>query len=296
MSAVLTYGTFPLLFFGLVSGALLALEAGIAPELVVAACSVAAALILAGLERVHPYQAAWNQSRGDVVVDGLHTAVSMVAVPELMRALTFGAVFAVGAWLSATLGLGLWPHHWPLVAQLALALVVGEFGAYWLHRFMHEWAWLWPLHAVHHSAERLYWLNAGRFHPLDTALTYGPQMFPLVLMGIPERVMAAFLVVTAVHGLFQHSNVDVKLGPLNWVFSMTELHRWHHSRTLVESNRNYGANLILWDVVFGTRYLPADRLPPREIGLADASQSGFPRTYLAQLAHPFPAWMRRRVS
>ena len=32
---------------------------------------------------------------------------------------------------------------------------------------MHEVPWLWRFHATHHSAPRLYWLNAGRFHPLD---------------------------------------------------------------------------------------------------------------------------------
>ncbi len=51
-------------------------------------------------------------------------------------------------------------------------MIVSEFGSYWAHRLMHERPLLWRLHAVHHSAERLYWLNAGRFHPLDTAMQY----------------------------------------------------------------------------------------------------------------------------
>jgi sterol desaturase/sphingolipid hydroxylase (fatty acid hydroxylase superfamily) len=58
-------------------------------------------------------------------------------------------------------------------------------------------------------------------------------------------------------GIFQHANVQLRLGPLNWFFSMAELHRWHHSRTVEEANHNYGQTISVWDWVFGTRYLPA---------------------------------------
>jgi len=73
------------------------------------------------------------------------------------------------------------------------------------------------------------------------------------------------------------------------VFSMAEGHRWHHSRTTAEANNNYGSNLIVWDLVFGTFYLPRDREPPTAIGVADLPR--FPRGYLAQLAAPF-RWTR----
>jgi sterol desaturase/sphingolipid hydroxylase (fatty acid hydroxylase superfamily) len=66
---------------------------------------------------------------------------------------------------------------------------------------------------------------------------------------------------------------------------MAELHRWHHSRTERESNTNYGSNLILWDIVFGTRFLPADREPPADIGIAGLS--AFPMTWWQQLLSPF---------
>ena len=36
-------------------------------------------------------------------------------------------------------------------AQIAALLLVTQFLAYWLHRALHRFAWLWPLHAVHHS-------------------------------------------------------------------------------------------------------------------------------------------------
>jgi sterol desaturase/sphingolipid hydroxylase (fatty acid hydroxylase superfamily) len=83
----------------------------------------------------------------------------------------------------------------------------------------------------------------------------------------------------------------VRLGALNRIFSMAEPHRWHHSRSLLEANTNYGSNLTVWDVVFGTFFLPHDREPPTAIGIADLPD--FPAGYLDQLAAPF-RWARVR--
>jgi sterol desaturase/sphingolipid hydroxylase (fatty acid hydroxylase superfamily) len=83
--------------------------------------------------------------------------------------------------------------------------------------------------------------------------------------------------------------MPIRLGPLNWIFSMAQLHRWHHSRRVAESNTNYGQNLIVWDVVFGTRFLPKDHEPPEDIGIAGLD--AFPMDYLGQLASP-ARWRR----
>jgi sterol desaturase/sphingolipid hydroxylase (fatty acid hydroxylase superfamily) len=83
--------------------------------------------------------------------------------------------------------------------------------------------------------------------------------------------------------------MQIRIGPLNWVFSMAELHRWHHSRLERESNTNYGQNLILWDILFGTRFLPKDREPPADIGIAKLA--AFPMTWWQQLISPL-VWRR----
>lgn len=270
-------------------GAAALLERGLGEGVAVAGTAAAAALWVAVLERLLPYEPEWNRSRGDVKTDVVHAAVSMALVPELIKAASFGAVAAAGAAMAQRFGFGLWPTGWPVLAQAALALVVGELPQYWVHRLGHEWPLLWRLHSVHHSAPRLYWLNAARFHPLDTALQYFATTALLVLLGCPGPAIALYVVFTSLHGLFQHGNVDVRLGWQNWIFSMSELHRWHHSKTIVESNTNYGANLILWDVVFGTRFLPADRTPPGAIGITDMPD--FPGSYWGQVTAPF-VWKR----
>ncbi|MEM9174417.1 MAG: sterol desaturase family protein, partial [Myxococcota bacterium] len=172
-----------------------------------------------------------------------------------------------------------------------LALVFGEFFMYWVHRLTHEIDGLWRFHALHHSAPRLYFLNAVRFHPVDLALSNFAPMIPLLVVGADARVIALFGLFSAVHGLFQHANLVIRIGPLNWFFSMAELHRWHHSQDLEESNTNFGQNLIVWDIVFGTRFLPPDRQPPAAIGLAGLP--AFPMDYWGQLVSPF-RWGRIR--
>jgi sterol desaturase/sphingolipid hydroxylase (fatty acid hydroxylase superfamily) len=195
----------------------------------------------------------------------------------------------VGAWLaarlSASLGSPLWPDDWPLAAQLALALLVVEFFQYWIHRLEHETKWLWRFHATHHSAPRLYWLNAARFHFVDIGLIAVSYTIPLIALGADGPVFALWIVASTVHGICQHANMQIRCGPLNWIFSMAELHRWHHSPLVRESNTNYGQTLILWDIVFRTRFLPADRKPPEAVGIADLP--GFPMTWWAQLCSPW---------
>jgi sterol desaturase/sphingolipid hydroxylase (fatty acid hydroxylase superfamily) len=284
------------LVFPLLMGGSITLAIGLMPALgavtaVVIAETVGALAIIVA-ERVLPFRPAWNSPHGDVGTDVLHALVSGVGTTQLARGLVGLTGGAAAAWLSSALGGTLWPVAWPLVLQLALALLIAELPQYWLHRWQHEHDALWRFHAVHHSAPRLYWLNAARFHPVDLGLLYVVGYVPLVVLGCPPEVILLFALFDAVFGMFQHSNVDARLGPLNWIFSMAEPHRWHHSRVLVEANSNYGSNLILWDLAFGTFFLPRDREPPANIGIAELP--AYPTGYLAQVAAPF-RWARVRA-
>ena len=51
------------------------------------------------------------------------------------------------------------------------AVVVGEIGFYWGHRWSHETGWLWRFHAVHHSATHVNFLVNSRAHPVDIVFT-----------------------------------------------------------------------------------------------------------------------------
>lgn len=281
------------LVFPLILGGALAAALGLEPllgaplALLVSQGTAAVAILVA--EHLWPFRREWNRSHGDLVTDVCHAVVSGIGTAQIMRPLLLAGGVAIAGALSRELGVGLWPTGWHPLLQLAVALVIVELPQYWLHRWQHEHDWLWRFHAVHHSAPRLYWLNAARFHPVDLGLLYAVGYVPLILLGCPESTIMLFALFDAVFGMLQHSNVDVRLGPLNRVFSMAEPHRWHHSLVMEEANTNYGSNLIVWDLVFGTFFLPGDREPPARIGIA--AMPAFPSGYLAQLAAPF-RWRR----
>ena len=267
--------------------ALVAFAHGVAVSVLLPALLVAAILWVALLERVLPHRPEWSRAQGDLLADALYLPTTS-AVAALMRPAIATLGVGMSAWLSARFGFGLWPHDWPLVAQLGLSWVVVEGFAYWPHRWLHEWPSLWRLHATHHSPERLYWLNATRAHPLEHVFRSTFNMLPLAFAGAPAELLALQAITDAVVGLFQHANVDIRLGPLNYVFSAAPVHRWHHSRTRAEADHNYGDNFIFWDLVFGTYYRPRER----EVeALGIAGLGAFPRGYLAQLAAPF-RWRR----
>jgi sterol desaturase/sphingolipid hydroxylase (fatty acid hydroxylase superfamily) len=286
---IFSWTIFPLTLGGAIAVSIVQMLGGAPPAAATFLPIVTAYLLVLTLERVLPLHAEWQHSRGDLRVDVGHFLVSGLLTLGLLRPTVVAGSIVVAGWLSSAVGTGLWPGGLDLVSQLVLALIVGEFFMYWAHRLGHEWEWLWRFHSIHHSAPRLYFLNAVRFHPDDIAISTFAPMIPLIILGAGEPVLALFALVSAVHGIFQHANLPIHCGPLNWFFSMAELHRWHHSRQLDEANTNYGQNLIVWDVVFGTRFLPSDREPPIDIGISD--MPGFPMGYVAQLLVPF-RWSR----
>ena len=283
---------FPLILGGTIAAAI-GLLPHLGPPVTLAVTNFAAIIVIAITERLLPYRSEWGRTHDDVRTDLLHMLVSGVSTSEVARPLAQAVGVAAAGLLSRTIGSELWPASWPLVAQLGLALLIAELPQYWLHRWQHEHDLLWRFHATHHSAPRLYFLNAARFHPADLVVVLVAGYGPLVALGCPEATIMLYTLFDAIFGLLQHANIDVRLGPLNRIFSMAEVHRWHHSRTLREANHNYGSNLIVWDLVFGTFFLPRDREPPHAIGIADMPD--FPTTYVAQLASPFRWWTAARA-
>jgi len=274
---------FPGLMTAGLGAAMAGAAAGLDPFLAAVGVVLVAFPTVAALERWLPYRAEWSKNQGDVRTDTIHLIIAQIAMPQLLKPLFTVLAAGATAALAARFGTGLWPHELPILIQLALALLIAEFGRYWVHRAAHEIPWLWRLHAVHHSPRRLYWLNAGRFHPIEKVIFLIPETVPFILLGANPEVLALYAVFNSIHGLLQHSNIALRAGWLNYVFSLTELHRWHHSKLIAESNTNYGNNLIVWDLVFGTYFRPRDR----EVGPIGLIAQDYPETYAAQLAAPF---------
>ena len=228
-----------------------------------------------------PYRAEWKPSRSEIGSDAMFMLVVQGALPQLL-AITLVIEFAELLQGGGITVQGFWPHAWPIAVQAALMLAAADLLRYWLHRAFHKFKLMWRFHAVHHSPRKLYWLNVGRFHPIEKAIQYAFDTLPFALLGVVPEVLAAYYVFYALNGFFQHSNCNVRLGPLNWLVAGPELHRWHHSELPAESDRNFGNNLIIWDVLFGTRFLP-----DRGVGALGLKNRKYPTGFLAQMKTPF---------
>lgn len=229
-----------------------------------------------------PFRSSWRPDRGAFTSDAAFAVTVQMALPTLLSigaALIFSDV-ANGSWSGLR---DYWPHSLPPTIQVVLMVLIADLLRYPLHRAMHASPALWRLHAVHHSPGRLYWLNVGRFHPLEKSLQWMVDALPFVMVGVSDRVLAGYFVFYAVNGFFQHSNCDVELGPLNYVISGPELHRWHHSIETEESNTNYGNNVIIWDALFGTRALPRGR----DVEMLGNRIPDYPQGFVESLRRPF---------
>jgi sterol desaturase/sphingolipid hydroxylase (fatty acid hydroxylase superfamily) len=241
--------------------------------------------LIAALERRFPHRPEWNRSHGDVRTDVFHLLFTGAMAQALVGAAVLGPLALLSASVSSAAGGTLWPAHWPMLAQLALALVLGELGHYVFHRISHESRFVWRLHAAHHSAPRLYWLNATRFHVLDLFLLISFESLPLALLGAGAAVLAPYFVFRAVYGQLQHCNVDMPTPRwLDWLWSSPNVHRWHHSTVSREGNHNYGAVLNVWDHAFRSFFRP-DRPFAGPVGIGQLPN--FPSGYLGQQLSPF---------
>ena len=170
----------------------------------------------------------------------------------------------------------------PLWLQTMEMLAVGDLIAYWVHRWFHG-RLLWKFHAVHHSSEHLDWLSAVRLHPVNDWVARWIQVSALVVLGFTPAAVAAYVPFLTFYAIFIHANVSWGLGPLGSVVASPKFHRWHHTSEDEGLDKNF-AGLFPWiDLVFGTYYMPAGRLPER-FGLKNER---VPEGLLGQLAYPF---------
>ena len=270
----------------LVAGVVVAermLASGTAPETVIVIWFGLMPLIM-GLERVLPRFSDWNRAKDDLLTDVIYFPTNLLFAGSL-AALWAGLHLKLAIALQSLVGSSVWPTAWPLAVQVVFACALAEFFAYWPHRFMHENPFLWRFHSVHHSSKRVYWLNAIRAHPGEHVFRGFISSIPLAVAGAPPEVLAYWMVLTRIGGLFQHANIDFALGPFAWIFSIGELHRWHHSAVQEEADHNFGDTFIFWDALFGTRYLPKDRGAPEVVGIEGLT--AYPTTWWGQMAAPF---------
>jgi len=238
--------------------------------------------------------------REDHLVNGLCTLIGMAVTRPL-------------AALMVAFGLGLlqpqhqgFLSHWGLLPSLAAIILIGEFCCYWVHRSAHEakgsryFDWLWRLHRTHHSGKFVNVVLVFRVNP------FWPFVMPLPwvtgFFAFAGQVEAAALAIFmfSMWGLVTHSHFRWDdairrhrvFGP---AFRFAEhfivtpgIHHSHHGYGKDGGNfRNYGIMLSVYDMLFGSLYIPAGR--PFRYGLPGKQADWREETFL-------PFFWRRQPS
>ncbi len=168
----------------------------------------------------------------------------------------------------------------PFLVQLGIYLVLSELALYWIHRAFHT-ARLWKYHAIHHASQDLEWISAWRFHPVNVIL--GTVLVDVIslMSGITSDVFLVMGPFNAITSGWVHANLDWTLGTFKYVFAGPVFHRWHHTREH-EEGVNFAGTFALFDVMFGTFYMPEGVLP-QDYGIDDANM---PESFGRQIIYP----------
>ena len=169
----------------------------------------------------------------------------------------------------------------PLWQQAVLILILGDFIGYWMHRAFHGRR-LWRFHAVHHSSVDLDWLSAVRLHPVNDVMMRIAGALPVLGLGFAPIAVAGIAPILTLMAILVHANLDWDWGPLRWVLASPRFHRWHHTDEANARDKNFAGLLPLWDVLFGTYYMPRGRMP-EQFGTASPVPAGL----VGQMIYPF---------
>ncbi len=170
----------------------------------------------------------------------------------------------------------------PIWAQLVFFVLSHDFYIYWFHRWQHENKYLWRLHEAHHSTKDVDWLSGSRSHSLEILINQTIEFAPIVLLGAAPEVAIYKGLISAIWGMFIHSNIDVRLGKVQFIINGPEMHRWHHSDDEgKEYQNNYATKFAIWDWIFRTAFFPDPaKRKPLKYGLSDTPN--YPKNYFKQ--------------
>lgn len=245
------------------------------------------------LEWVMPFHKAWQSPDDQFINEIGSTFISAFLGHNVGKVAAF-ALFGwfVVYWRGMDGSAPWWPSSLPFAVQVCLSFVIWEFGLYWNHRWMHAGGW--RFHSLHHKLRRLSWLNSGYGHPIGFFTTSLFSYGMLALSGASAEVLLFNSFLSAAINFLSHANVDMKAGLINYIISAPEVHRWHHVKDTPEAyNKNFGTQLMVWDHVFGTFYLPKGKAASHVIG---DDETYMPAGFWAQWLEPFRARAAREQS
>ncbi|WP_115720382.1 sterol desaturase family protein [Gallaecimonas mangrovi] len=245
------------------------------------------ALVFIPLERAFAKDPTQNILRKGWITDLKYFMFSHMGV----QLISFFTVIPIQVFLHqvTTWSFQLWVAAQPIWLQFIELLLVVDFGTYWIHRAMHEIPALWKIHAIHHSTEQMNWLASSRLHLFEILVNRFAGYLPIFVLGFAPSAVYAYLVFISFHAIFIHANLRFRFPLLRWVLATPEYHHWHHSSEDEAIDKNYAGFLPLYDVLFGTLFMPK-HLASRYGTVSDPVPDGI----VGQFLYPFKSWLKRQ--
>lgn len=247
---------------------------------------VSAALFFIIIERIYPYNKGQKVLREGFFDD---LALYTIAQSYILGIIIFSYIIH---FIDTTTGISRLElfKDIPIWLQLVFFTITHDLYIYWMHRWQHKNKWLWRIHEAHHSPKKVDWLSGSRSHALEILINQTVEFLPIVLLGSPPEVIAYKGVISALWGMYIHSNLNIHTGKLQLILNGPEMHRWHHT-TGKGRNRNFSTKLAIWDWIFGTAYFPENQKAD-VYGLI----SPFPSHFFSQFFYAFRRFKRRKRS
>jgi len=200
-----------------------------------------------GLEWLNERHAHWRLTWREFLTDVFYVTLSYTVIAWATATLAEEPLTAAKHMLGITT---LWAMHLPFLVQVALVVVLIEFGQYWMHRLMHNQSFFWSTHAPHHHLTQLNAMKGAVGNPIELFLI---SLSVVALLDVLQAAIFCALNILVVISTFAHANT--RFDPPRWyafVFTTIRHHSLHHSTRYEETRSNYGNSLILLDRIFGT--------------------------------------------
>lgn len=229
------------------------------------------------------YGSRWLEKRWPIattpaseVRDDWLAAIVSLFVPFLLNPLTSVCAATLLSWTGAG-----WIHlpteGWWYVLSMAVVVVTADLINYSVHRLQHAVPFLWAMHSFHHSASAITLITGARHLWMERVLFHSILPIMVILFEIPpSMVMIAGFIFLLPDGC-AHLNVRIPMGRMITWINSPQWHRIHHSVQPEHHDKNFASLLPLWDIVFGTAWIPhrdeypdTGLVPPVRVDIIDS--------------------------
>ena len=206
--------------------------------------------------------------RADLLLVVINRAIMLMLSPLLVSriALTTGLFYLLSDHFGNSHGVFMDTYYWVAPVGYTLFLFFfDDFTRFLVHKAFHRIPILWTIHKVHHSAEYLTPFTVYRTHPLEGIIfTLRSILVQATTISLFVFLFADKIDLVSIYGVnfllflfnvtganLRHSHFNISYGVhLEKIFISPAQHQIHHSISEDHRDKNFGAILAIWDLLW----------------------------------------------